>query len=56
MQSDYQYWPAFPLEQSQFKDFTLKPSRPVYVITEIDVKNPEAFGKEYAPKAQASIG
>jgi uncharacterized protein (DUF1330 family) len=28
---------------------------PVYSITEIDVTNPEAFGKEFAPKAQASI-
>ena len=30
-----------------------KPS--VYLITEIDVTNPEAYGKEFAPKAQASI-
>ena len=28
---------------------------PVYAITEIDVTNPEAFGKEFAPLAQASI-
>ncbi len=28
---------------------------PVYYISEIDVSNPEAYGKEYAPKAQASI-
>jgi len=28
---------------------------PVYLITEIDVTNPEAYGKEFAPKAQASI-
>jgi uncharacterized protein (DUF1330 family) len=28
---------------------------PVYSITEIDVTNPEAFGKEFAPLAQASI-
>jgi len=28
---------------------------PIYVVTEINVKNPQAFGKEYAPKAQASI-
>jgi uncharacterized protein (DUF1330 family) len=27
----------------------------VYSITEIDVTNPEAFGKEFAPLAQASI-
>lgn len=27
----------------------------VYAITEIDVTNPEAYGKEFAPKAQASI-
>lgn len=26
----------------------------VYAITEIDVTNPEGFGKEYAPLAQAS--
>ena len=28
---------------------------PVYLVTEITVTNPEAYGKEYAPKAQASI-
>ena len=28
---------------------------PVYLITEIDVSNPEAYGKEFAPKAQATI-
>jgi uncharacterized protein (DUF1330 family) len=28
---------------------------PVYLVTEIDVSNPEAYGKEFAPKAQASI-
>jgi hypothetical protein len=28
---------------------------PVYVVSEIDVTNPEAYGKEYAPKAQALI-
>jgi uncharacterized protein (DUF1330 family) len=28
---------------------------PVYYITEIDVSNPEAYAKEYAPKAQATI-
>ncbi len=28
---------------------------PVYVVTEIDVTNPDAYGKEYAPKAQALI-
>jgi uncharacterized protein (DUF1330 family) len=28
---------------------------PVYLITEIDVTNPEAYGKEFAPLAQASI-
>jgi uncharacterized protein (DUF1330 family) len=27
----------------------------VYAITEIEVTNPEAFGKEFAPLAQASI-
>jgi uncharacterized protein (DUF1330 family) len=28
---------------------------PVYYVTEIDVSNPEAYAKEYAPKAQAII-
>ncbi len=28
---------------------------PVYLVTEIDVTNPEAFGTEFAPKAQATI-
>ena len=28
---------------------------PVYLITEIDVTNPEAYGKEFAPLAQAAI-
>lgn len=28
---------------------------PVFLITEIDVSNPEAYGKEFAPKAQATI-
>jgi uncharacterized protein (DUF1330 family) len=28
---------------------------PVYLVTEIDVTNPQAFGKEFSPKAQASI-
>ena len=28
---------------------------PVFLITEIDVNNPDAYGKEFAPKAQASI-
>jgi uncharacterized protein (DUF1330 family) len=28
---------------------------PVYLVTEIDVTNPEAYGKEFAPKAQAII-
>jgi uncharacterized protein (DUF1330 family) len=28
---------------------------PLYLVTEIDVTNPEAYGKEYAPKAQALI-
>jgi len=27
----------------------------VYLISEIDVTNPEAYGKEFAPKAQATI-
>jgi uncharacterized protein (DUF1330 family) len=28
---------------------------PVYLVTEIDVTNPEAYGKEFAPRAQATI-
>jgi uncharacterized protein (DUF1330 family) len=28
---------------------------PVYFFAEIDVSNPEGYGKEYAPKAQAII-
>jgi hypothetical protein len=28
---------------------------PIYLVTEIDVTNPEGYGKEYAPKAQANI-
>ena len=28
---------------------------PIYYISEIDVSNPEAYGKEYAPQAQAII-
>ena len=28
---------------------------PVYYVAEIDVSNPEAYAKEYAPKAQANI-
>ena len=28
---------------------------PVYVVTEISVTDPENYGKEFAPKAQASI-
>src|SRR5450759_3483610 len=28
---------------------------PVYLVTEITVTNPQAYGKDYAPKAQASI-
>jgi uncharacterized protein (DUF1330 family) len=29
--------------------------RPIYLVTEIDVTNPDAYGTEYAPKLQASI-
>ena len=28
---------------------------PVYLVSEIDVKDPEAYAKDYAPKAQAVI-
>ena len=28
---------------------------PVYLVTEIDVTNPDAYGKEFAPKAQVTI-
>jgi uncharacterized protein (DUF1330 family) len=30
-------------------------NRPVYLVTEIDVTDPGAYGTEYAPKIQASI-
>jgi uncharacterized protein (DUF1330 family) len=30
-------------------------SKPIYVVAEIDVKNLDAYVKEYAPKAQALI-
>ena len=29
--------------------------KPIYLVTEIDVTNPDAYGLEYAPKVQASI-
>jgi uncharacterized protein (DUF1330 family) len=28
---------------------------PLYLVTELDVTNPDAYGKDYAPKAQALI-
>ena len=28
---------------------------PVYLISEIDVTNPDAYGKDFAPKAQATV-
>jgi uncharacterized protein (DUF1330 family) len=28
---------------------------PVYLVTEVDVTNPEGYGKEFAPKAQATV-
>src|SRR5256886_7982073 len=28
---------------------------PVYLVTEIDVTNPDAYAKQFAPKAQATI-
>jgi uncharacterized protein (DUF1330 family) len=28
---------------------------PLYVVSELDVTNPDAYGKEYAPKVQALI-
>jgi uncharacterized protein (DUF1330 family) len=34
---------------------TAQAKAPLYVVTEIDVTNPDAYGKEYAPKAQALI-
>ena len=30
-------------------------NRPVYLVTEIDVTDPGAYGAEYAPKVQASV-
>jgi hypothetical protein len=32
-----------------------KAQPPVYLVTEIDVTDPGAYGTEYAPKVQASI-
>jgi uncharacterized protein (DUF1330 family) len=32
-----------------------QPKPPVYFVAEIDVTNPDAYAKEYAPKAQAII-
>ena len=29
--------------------------KPIYLVTEIDVTNPDAYGTEYVPKVQASI-
>jgi uncharacterized protein (DUF1330 family) len=29
--------------------------KPIYLVTEIDVTNPDAYGTEYAPKVQTSI-
>ena len=28
---------------------------PVYLVSEIDVTNPEAYGRDFAPKAQATV-
>ena len=33
----------------------MRAQAPVYLVTEINVTNPEAYGKEYSPKSQASI-
>jgi uncharacterized protein (DUF1330 family) len=33
----------------------LRPNHPFILVTEIDVTNPEAYGAEFAPKAQATI-
>ena len=35
--------------------FQAQPKPPVYFVAEIDVTNPDAYAKEYAPKAQAII-
>ena len=37
------------------KDLYAQAKAPLYVVTEIDVKNLDAYVKEYAPKAQALI-
>jgi uncharacterized protein (DUF1330 family) len=41
---------AFTVDQLQAQG---KP--PVFVVVEIDVSNPDAYAKEYAPKAQALV-
>jgi uncharacterized protein (DUF1330 family) len=28
---------------------------PVYIVTEVDVTDPEGYGKEFAPRAQATV-
>jgi hypothetical protein len=42
-------------EQQELCEGVWEAKPPVYLVTEIDVTNPEAYGKEFAPKAQASI-
>ena len=46
---------ASELVRSRCRPFTRRPSPPVYYVAEIDVTNPDAYAKEYAPKAQAMI-
>jgi uncharacterized protein (DUF1330 family) len=46
---------AFLLGAVAMKDSHAQAKPPVYVVTEIDVKNLDAYLKEYAPKAQALI-
>lgn len=43
------------MELPEFSVLHAQAKPPVYLVTEIDVTNPEAYGKEFAPKAQASI-
>ena len=46
---------SFGLYVAAIEDLHAQAKAPLYVVTEIDVKNLDAYVKEYAPKAQALI-
>ena len=46
---------GFGLGAVAVQSLNAQATAPVYTVTEIDVTNPEAYGKEFAPKAQATI-